>query len=116
MSVQEQRSLLSVPEVALSTRPESVQRSTGRPAERPEYINGRVPDEGESLLQLAQLNEGSLIADSAAPVPHKSADGSNVVDLYLDQEKFRAAFAGDVDPRPPRSWRWRSARSRRRRL
>jgi hypothetical protein len=30
-------------------------------------------------------------------VPHKNADGSDVVDLYIDQEKFRTAFAGDVD-------------------
>jgi pimeloyl-ACP methyl ester carboxylesterase len=62
------------------------------------YINGWVPDEGESLLQLGQLNEGSLIPDSLQPVPYKNSDGSDVVDLYIDQEKFRAAFAGDVDP------------------
>jgi pimeloyl-ACP methyl ester carboxylesterase len=62
------------------------------------YINGWVPDEGESLIQLAQLNEGSLIAESLQPVPHKNADGADVVDLYLDQDKFRGAFAGDVDP------------------
>jgi pimeloyl-ACP methyl ester carboxylesterase len=62
------------------------------------YINGWVPDEGESLIQLAQMNEGSLIPDSLRPVPYKDPDGSEVVDLYIDQEKFRAAFAGDVDP------------------
>jgi pimeloyl-ACP methyl ester carboxylesterase len=62
------------------------------------YINGWVPDEGESLIELAQLNEGSLIPDSLRPVPYKDADGADVVDLYIDQEKFRAAFAGDVDP------------------
>jgi pimeloyl-ACP methyl ester carboxylesterase len=61
------------------------------------YINGWVPDEGESLIELAQLNEGSLVADSLRPVQYKNADGSDVVDLYIDQEKFRAAFAGDVD-------------------
>jgi pimeloyl-ACP methyl ester carboxylesterase len=61
------------------------------------YINGWVPDEGESLLQLGQLNEGSLIPESLHPVPYKNADGSDVVDLYLDQEKFPGAFAGDVD-------------------
>jgi pimeloyl-ACP methyl ester carboxylesterase len=60
------------------------------------YINGWVPDEGESLIQLAGLNEGSLIPDALRPVPHQ-ADGSDVVDLYIDQDKFRAAFAGDVD-------------------
>ena len=61
------------------------------------YINGWVPDEGESLIQLAQMNEGSLIPDSLRPVPHKNAGGADVVDLYLDQGKFPAAFAGDVD-------------------
>jgi pimeloyl-ACP methyl ester carboxylesterase len=61
------------------------------------YINGWVPDEGESLVELAQLNEGSLIGDSLRPVQYKDADGAGVVDLYIDQEKFRAAFAGDVD-------------------
>jgi pimeloyl-ACP methyl ester carboxylesterase len=62
------------------------------------YINGWVPDEGESLIELAQLNEGSLMPDSLRPVSYKDADGSDVVDLYIDQEKFRAAFAGDVEP------------------
>jgi pimeloyl-ACP methyl ester carboxylesterase len=62
------------------------------------YINGWVPDEGESLLQLAGMNEGSLINESVRPVPYANADGSNVVDLYLDQELFPGAFAGDVDP------------------
>jgi pimeloyl-ACP methyl ester carboxylesterase len=62
------------------------------------YINGWVPDEGESLIQLAQMNEGSLIPDSLRPVPYKDPDGADVVDLYIDQEKFRAAFAGDVEP------------------
>ncbi len=31
------------------------------------YVNGWVPDEGESLIELAQLNEGSLIPDSLRP-------------------------------------------------
>jgi pimeloyl-ACP methyl ester carboxylesterase len=62
------------------------------------YINGWVPDEGESLIELAQMNEGSLIPDSLRPVPYKDPGGAEVVDLYIDQEKFRAAFAGDVEP------------------
>ena len=61
------------------------------------YINGWVPDEGESLVQLAERNEGSLVAESLRPVPHRNADGADVVDLYIDQEKFRAVFAADVD-------------------
>jgi pimeloyl-ACP methyl ester carboxylesterase len=62
------------------------------------YINGWVPDEGESVLQLAQLNEGSLIQNALRPVPYTNTDGSTIVDLYLAQDLFREAFAGDVDP------------------
>ncbi len=62
------------------------------------YLNGWVPDEGESVLQLAQMNEGSLIPESLRPVPFIGPDGSQGVDLYIDQERFHAAFAGDVDP------------------
>lgn len=61
------------------------------------YLNGWVPDEGESVIQLAQSNEGSRIPDALRPVPFKALDGTDVVDLYLDQELFRDAFAGDVD-------------------
>src|SRR3954453_10006638 len=57
------------------------------------YINGWVPDEGESLLQLAQLNEGSFIQNALRPVPYTNSDGSPVVDLYLAQDLFREAFA-----------------------
>jgi pimeloyl-ACP methyl ester carboxylesterase len=31
-------------------------------------------------------------------VPYTNADGSGGVDLYIDRDRFRAAFAGDVDP------------------
>jgi len=64
------------------------------------YLNAWVPDEGESLRQLAEMNEGSLVLDAIRPVPFTNADGSEGVDLYLDQELFREAFAGDVDPEP----------------
>jgi hypothetical protein len=50
----------------------------------------------------AQLNEGSLIADSLRPVPYTNADGSEGVDLYIEQDKVPAAFAGDVDPQTAR--------------
>lgn len=63
------------------------------------YINGWVPDEGESLLQLAQLNPGSLIPEALVPVPVSGPNGTTVVDLYLAQDKFREAFAGDVPER-----------------
>jgi pimeloyl-ACP methyl ester carboxylesterase len=32
------------------------------------YINGWVPDEGERLIELVELHEGSLIPDSLRPV------------------------------------------------
>ena len=31
-------------------------------------------------------------------MPYTNTDGSNGVDLYIEQDKFPAAFAGDVDP------------------
>ncbi len=46
-------------------------------------LNGWIRDEGESLIDLAQLNEGSLIPDSLRPVPYTNQDGSSGVDLYL---------------------------------
>jgi pimeloyl-ACP methyl ester carboxylesterase len=63
------------------------------------YINGWVPDEGESLVYLAQLNDGSLIPEALIPVPYTNPDGTETVDLYLDTEKFPEAVAGDVDPK-----------------
>jgi pimeloyl-ACP methyl ester carboxylesterase len=62
------------------------------------YINGRIPDEGESVIQLSQLDEGSVVPESLVPVPHTGPDGTDVIDLYLDQDTFPAAFAADVDP------------------
>jgi pimeloyl-ACP methyl ester carboxylesterase len=62
------------------------------------YLNGWMPDEGESVAQLAELNPGSLLPDALRPTPFTEPDGSEGVDLYIDQHAFPAAFAGDVDP------------------
>ncbi len=62
------------------------------------YLNGWVPDEGESVQQLAEMNPGSLLPPALRPVPFTNPDGSEGVDLYIDQDAFPAAFAGDVDP------------------
>lgn len=62
------------------------------------YLNGWMPDEGESVQQLAELNPGSLLPEALRPTPFTEPDGSEGVDLYIDQEAFPAAFAGDVDP------------------
>lgn len=64
------------------------------------YLNGWMPDEGESIQKLieSEIFEGSLIPAAIRPVPFKSPNGSDGVDLYLDQGLFPEAFAGDVDP------------------
>ena len=54
-------------------------------------------DEGESQQELLERFEGSLVGPSIRPVPFTSADGSEGVDLFLDAEAFREAFAADVD-------------------
>jgi len=61
------------------------------------YLNGWALDEGESIGQLLELNEGSLIPSALREVPFTNPDGTEGVDLYLDQDAFPAAFAGDVD-------------------
>ncbi len=61
------------------------------------YLNGWMPDEGESLEQLLGQYEGSLVGPAVRPVPFTSPDGSEGADLYLDPELFREAFAADVD-------------------
>jgi pimeloyl-ACP methyl ester carboxylesterase len=61
------------------------------------YVNGWMPDEGESIQQLLDQFEGSLVGPAIRPVPFTSPDGSEGADLYLDPEAFHAAFAADVD-------------------
>ncbi len=61
------------------------------------YFNGWMPDEGESIQQLLERFEGSLVGPAIRPVPFTGPDGSEGVDLYLDPEAFHAAFAADVD-------------------
>jgi hypothetical protein len=53
---------------------------------------------GERIEQLLALNEGSLVLPALRQVPFTNPDGSDGVDLYLDQEAFPATFAGDVNP------------------
>src|SRR3954453_156560 len=62
------------------------------------YFNGWMPDEGESIQQLFERFEGSLVGPAIRPVPVTGPDGSEGADLYLDPEAFHAAFAADVDP------------------
>jgi pimeloyl-ACP methyl ester carboxylesterase len=63
------------------------------------YLNGWMPDEGESIQSLIESDifQGSLIHAALRPLAFTNPDGSEGVDLYLDQDLFREAFAGDVD-------------------
>jgi pimeloyl-ACP methyl ester carboxylesterase len=59
------------------------------------YINAFVPDQGESVLQLAEKNPGSKLPTSITTVPY--TDGTTAgTDVYINQADFRAAFAADV--------------------
>jgi pimeloyl-ACP methyl ester carboxylesterase len=64
------------------------------------FINGWMPDEGESIQQLleSEVFADSLVPAALRPVPFTNPDGSDGVDLYLDREAFPEAFAADVDP------------------
>jgi pimeloyl-ACP methyl ester carboxylesterase len=61
------------------------------------YIAGFAPDAGESLVQLVTMNPGSEIGPATLiPRPYPLPDGGEGIDLYLTQDGFRNAFAGDV--------------------
>jgi pimeloyl-ACP methyl ester carboxylesterase len=67
------------------------------------YVAGWALDEGESIAQLLETKAAdSLVGPAIRPVPFTNPDGSEGADLYLDQEAFRDAFAGDVDPETAR--------------
>jgi pimeloyl-ACP methyl ester carboxylesterase len=64
------------------------------------FVNGWMPDEGESIQQLleSEVFGESLVPAAIRPVPFTNPDGSEGVDLYLDRELFPEAFCADVDP------------------
>ncbi|MGY1603988.1 alpha/beta fold hydrolase [Geodermatophilus sp. SYSU D00815] len=62
------------------------------------FLAGWMPDEGESIVQIFQTSEGSLVEPAIRPVPLSGRDGSDGgPDLYLDADRFHAVFAADVD-------------------
>jgi len=65
------------------------------------YIAGFAPDKGESLVQLVTKNPGSEIGPQTTIArKYPLADGSGEgTDLYLTQQGFATAFAGDVPRR-----------------
>ncbi|MGW6155830.1 alpha/beta fold hydrolase [Streptomyces sp. NPDC055144] len=60
------------------------------------YIAAFVPDEGEQLGVLIDKYPGSIIQAATRPVPYTGPDGTTGTDLYLQADKFRAAFAADL--------------------
>ncbi|MDY0746885.1 alpha/beta hydrolase [Paucibacter sp. R3-3] len=63
------------------------------------FVSAFAPDAGESVAALAGRFPGSTLGDAlAAPVP--APEGG--VDLYIDQDKFRAQFAADVNAKAAR--------------
>ncbi|MGW7542410.1 alpha/beta fold hydrolase [Streptomyces sp. NPDC054770] len=60
------------------------------------YIAAFAPDKGEQLGVLLGSYPGSLIGESTRGVPFTNADGSTGTDLYLTEDRFRAAFAADL--------------------
>ena len=78
------------------------------------YLAGWALDEGESIGQLLELNEGSLVPTALQEVPFTNPDSYEGVDLYLDEDAFPEVFAGDVDDDTARVMaaalrRWRPA-------
>ena len=64
------------------------------------YIAGFAPDAGESLVHLVSMNPGSEIGPATLIArPYPLPGGGQGTDLYLTQEGFRTAFAGDVPGR-----------------
>jgi pimeloyl-ACP methyl ester carboxylesterase len=58
------------------------------------FVAAAAPDEGESVLELANRFPGSTIGDSVHAVP--LPDGTT--DLYIRQDKYPQTFAADLAP------------------
>lgn len=60
------------------------------------YAAAFLPDEGESAAELSGKYPGSTLGETLKEVPTSLPDGSEVTDLYIDQDKFHGQFAADV--------------------
>ncbi|MEV6177210.1 alpha/beta fold hydrolase [Streptomyces sp. NPDC052016] len=60
------------------------------------YIAAFIPEKGESAVELAAKFPGSSLEQALHPVPLALPDGSQGVDLYIEQGKFHQQFAADV--------------------
>ena len=61
------------------------------------YIASFLAEPGETLAELVTKFPGAELGSAAQPVPYCTPDGGTATELYIDQEKFAALFAGDVD-------------------
>ncbi|MER7693982.1 alpha/beta hydrolase [Streptomyces sp. NPDC097610] len=60
------------------------------------YAAAFLPDKGENANELASKFEGSTLGQALRAVPLTKPDGSQDVDLYIDEPKFHHQFAADV--------------------
>jgi len=60
------------------------------------YVASFILEEGESTGELAAKFPGGELGAALNPVPLPSADGQEVTDLYIQQDKFHDVFAADV--------------------
>ncbi|HEU4466889.1 MAG TPA: alpha/beta hydrolase [Agromyces sp.] len=62
------------------------------------YIASFLAEPGESLADLVVKFPGAQLGSAAQPVPYPTPEGGTAPELYIDQDRFHALFAGDVDP------------------
>lgn len=62
------------------------------------YVDGFVPDAGESVLDLAMKNPGSELPTAITEVPYAQGAQGSGVDVYIKTTDFRSAFAADLPP------------------
>jgi pimeloyl-ACP methyl ester carboxylesterase len=60
------------------------------------YVDAFVPDQGESVLDLASKYPGSKLPTAITEVPYSQGAGQTGIDVYIKTASFRSAFAADV--------------------
>lgn len=60
------------------------------------YVCAFIPDEGESLQALAEQAADSQLGPALRPVPFWTGEGSEGVELYIEQAAFHAVFCADL--------------------
>lgn len=61
------------------------------------YVASFLAEPGESLVDLVEKFPGAQLGSAAQAVPYATSDGGTAPELYIDQERYPALFAGDVD-------------------